>query len=207
MNWMTSSSSETDPGGPCSPRRLGRPRDARADRAILEAALAIAARDGLEHLKVDDVAQLAGVSKATIYRRWASKEEMVAEACFAVSTVPVIPDTGSLRGDLKGIYQAMLKEIEGRNRKVILELISAKAKYPELHEVHQQFLEAKQRPLRTVLERAVERGELPADTDFALVSDLFHGPVIMRVALNGGSLDDATLERILDFVMAGLRAT
>ena len=61
-------------------RRPGRPRDARADRAILEAALELAAADGLAGFSVDAVAQRAGVSKATIYRRWSTKEQMVMDA-------------------------------------------------------------------------------------------------------------------------------
>ena len=84
-------------------RKPGRPRDARADRAILEATLELASEQGLG-LSMDAVAARAGVSKATIYRRWASKEALVLDAWRELVGPMPVPDTGSVRGDLRAIF-------------------------------------------------------------------------------------------------------
>ena len=83
-----------------APRGPGRPRDARCDPAILEATLELAGAVGLGGLTMDAVAARAGVSKATIYRRWSSKEALVLDAWMACYPVEAVPDTGSLTGDL-----------------------------------------------------------------------------------------------------------
>src|SRR6476660_6330082 len=83
------------------PRRaIGRPKDRRADRAIVKAALELMAERGIRDLRMDDVAERAGVGKATIYRRYRSKNAMVSDAVAALVSDIAIPDTGSTRADL-----------------------------------------------------------------------------------------------------------
>ena len=91
--------SSTEPAR-LAPRGPGRPRDAHADEAILEATLELAGTVGLIGLTMDAVAARAGVSKATIYRRWSSKESLVLDAWMACFPVEEFPDAGSLVGDL-----------------------------------------------------------------------------------------------------------
>src|SRR4051794_23116301 len=86
---------------PAGGRRVGRPREARADRAIISAALELMAEHGVQALRVDDVARHAGVGKATIYRRYRSKDQLVTEAVGALVNEEIeIPDSGSTREDL-----------------------------------------------------------------------------------------------------------
>ena len=93
-----------DAGSPPSPagaRPVGRPREPRADRAILTAALELIAEHGVQALRVDDVASQAGVGKASIYRRYRSKDQLVTEAVGALVDEEIaIPDSGSTRHDL-----------------------------------------------------------------------------------------------------------
>src|SRR5271154_6617011 len=85
---------------PSSARAVGRPREARADRAIVTATLELMAEHGVHALRMDDVADRAGVGKATIYRRYRSKDELVTDAVGALVSEIEIPDSGSTRADL-----------------------------------------------------------------------------------------------------------
>src|SRR5262245_34265059 len=89
-----------------TPRR-GHPRDARCDHAILQATLDLLVEAGAANLSIDGVAARAGVGKATIYRRWSSKEALVLETLSSDATTIEIPDTGSLRGDLVAYYDGL----------------------------------------------------------------------------------------------------
>src|ERR687897_102301 len=86
-------------------RPAGRPREARADRAILAATLALMADRGVEDLRIDDVAEQAGVGKATIYRRFRSKDELVTAAVAALVGEIAVPDTGSTEADLLALMR------------------------------------------------------------------------------------------------------
>src|SRR4051794_33161402 len=88
-------------------RRVGRPRDQRAEGAILDATVALVGEVGFGNLTVDAVAARAGVGKATIYRRWASKEELVIAAVTCLRHGVEAPDTGSVVDDLAGYWGAM----------------------------------------------------------------------------------------------------
>src|SRR6266508_4875593 len=82
-------------------RPMGRPRDARADRAILEATLELIAERGIHEFRTEDVAARAGVGKGAIYRRFRSKDDLVTAAIAAVVSEEItVPDTGSTRADL-----------------------------------------------------------------------------------------------------------
>src|SRR5688572_21332506 len=85
---------------PTTPRSLGRPREQRADRAIVTATLELIAEHGVRDLRMDDIAERARVGKATIYRRHRSKDELVTAAVAALVSDIEIPDTGSTQGDL-----------------------------------------------------------------------------------------------------------
>src|ERR687891_2530830 len=94
-------------------RPLGRPRDERADRTILTAAIELMAEHGVRDLRMDDVADRAGVGKATIYRRHRSKDELVTAAVAALVTEITVPDTGSTRDDLLGLMGAAVAVYSG----------------------------------------------------------------------------------------------
>src|SRR6266567_4759239 len=94
-----------DKAGPATTPVIGRPRDERADRAILSATLELIAENGIYELRVDDVAGRARVGKATIYRRYHSKDEMVTAAIAGLVSEIAIPDTGRTRTDLLALMR------------------------------------------------------------------------------------------------------
>ncbi len=187
-------------------RRPGRPRRVEVDTAILEAASELFTELGYDALCVEGVAARAGVSKATIYRRYPSKAALVIAAAEALgrSAKGPVPDTGSLRGDLRGLglgYRRLLEESEAGH--AIPALIVARHRDPELAEAHRSFIAERRAEAAVVVERGVARGEIRADTDadVALVVDLVAGPLFYTVLITGDTPDGDYVDRLVDVVL------
>jgi len=193
------------PPGPTIPeRRPGRPRDARADEVILAAAGDVLAACGLAGFTVDAVASKAGVGKATIYRRWPTRAHLLLET--AVLAAPEMPevDTGSLREDLVLIMQGLRDKFVGTRAGRLLPAVMAEgAINPEMREAVAGYVRARRQGTSDSLQRAIDRGELPADTDAELLLDLLGGPVFMRGLFTGSPIDDALVARWVDIVLTG----
>jgi AcrR family transcriptional regulator len=186
-------------------RGPGRPRDAGNDQAILVAALAILQEEGYRGLTIEGVAGRAGVSRPTIYRRWPSKPALVV-AALVHSTVLAVPtpDTGSLRDDLIAVQRHQVVLMNSRDtRRVTAGLIADLAADPELAESYvSQYLAPRRATVWQVLQRGVDRGELRADVDFALVYDLLVGPLFMRAVVWGQRLPPDAAEKTADVILA-----
>lgn len=190
-----------------APRRPGRPRDDSRDRAILEATLALVARDGMAGLTVDAVAAAAGASKATIYRRWASKEAMVLDAWRELAAPVVVPDTGNLRADLVSMFSVFAERISaGPLARVLPHMLAMAQVDPQFGREYREFLSERRRPLRLIVARAVARGELAATVDPELVAELVSGPIYYRALVAGRRVSTRHVEQIVDVVLAGLAA-
>lgn len=189
------------------PRRpRGRPRDEGARDLIVTATVELLAEVGFANLTVDAVAHRAGVGKATIYRRWASKERLVFDAMAASAEVSAIPATGSLEGDLAELYGAMadrLANSEARN--LLASMLALAAVDPEVDGLLREVAAERKEASRTVLAAAVERGELPPTTDVALAVNMLSGAIIYRACFVGESVDTKWVRSVIDTVLAGLR--
>jgi AcrR family transcriptional regulator len=187
-------------------RPIGRPRDVRADRAMLDATLELIAEVGVHEFRTEDVAARAGVGKGAIYRRYRSKDELVTAAVSAlVSGEIAIPDTGSTRGDLLVLMREAVDlycgSLAGR---VIPNLVSEMAQRPELaRAVREQFLAGRREALAAVLWRGVERGDLRPDLDVELALDVLGGPLFYRLLITGGPLDEQLAEGVADLILRG----
>lgn len=185
-------------------RPAGRPRSTRCDRAILDATVAEYAERGLDGTSVDAIAARAGVSKATIYRRYPSKIELVAAAMFAVAEdrAPK-PDTGSLRDDLctsiRNLRDLLADPVLGRNVRMI---VADAARNPELARVHHEFVQSRRARSVEVLAAAAARGELRPDVDLEAAVDALVGPVFYRHLVSGMPVDDRYLGLIVDAFVA-----
>ncbi|GLI26815.1 putative HTH-type transcriptional regulator TetR [Agromyces rhizosphaerae] len=161
--------------------KLGRRRDHSRDPEILEAALDVLAETGYEGMTIDMVAARAKAGKATLYRRWASKPDLVidAVACMKATDIDYAspPDTGTLRGDLLAMVRTPSIKDSERKLKVMAGIASMIARAPELGEAARAALvEPRAGANRIVFRRAIERGEIPADTDVETLSML--GPAL-----------------------------
>lgn len=158
-----------------APARRGRKRDASRDGEILEAALAVLAEVGYEGMTMDAVAARAKAGKATVYRRWASKPELVRDAVAHLRAPEVsldgLPDSGTLRGDLIALVTPEGAEEEERKLKIVSGLASQMQRDPTLVEtVSAALMEPWMDVNRLLMRRAIDRGELPAHTDVELLS-------------------------------------
>lgn len=187
------------------PRRPGRPRRVEVDTSILEAASELFTELGYDALCVEGVATRAGVSKATIYRRYPSKAALVIAAAAALgrSAKGPIPDTGSLRGDLRALGVGYRRLLESEAGRAIPALIVARHRDPELAEAHRSFIAERRAEAVVVVARGVERGEIRADTDAdtELVVDLVAGPLFYTVLITGDTPDGDYVDRLVDVVL------
>jgi AcrR family transcriptional regulator len=187
--------------------RRGRPRDETCTPAILSATLEVVAEIGIAGLTIDAVAKRAGVGKATIYRRWSSKESLTLDAWMSCIRPKPEPDTGTLRGDLLEMFGPVDQQLSDADmQRVFPQLIAAAKVNPEVADAYRAFITERRRPLRRVLERGTERGELPPGVDLDLVHDLLVAPVVYRWVVSDGVIDEAMVITLVDTVLAGARA-
>ena len=190
-------------------RAPGRPRSAEADAAIIGATLEALRDEGFRGLSVEGVRQRAGVGKATIYRRFPSKLELVRAAIASLNPdLPEPPDTGTLRSDLATVFRLTYEAaVDSKTTTFAPRLLAESADDPEFHRLFREALiDPRRAGLRTILERGVDRGELPPETDFELVIDMLAGPVIYRLLIDGGKIEGVAerMEALLEGVLYGI---
>lgn len=193
-----------------STRSPGRPRSARADQAIQDAAVELFVEQGFEAMSMEGVAARAGVGKTTIYRRWDSKEDLVLDAMMCHMTAVDDPDTGSLREDLVRLLTALQQTVRTTPLgHVFPRMVAEVAEGSALgHLYAERVIEPRRTMVRSILERGVGRGDLPRGTDLELGLELVMGPVMLRrlfgkLPVRGAQ---AMSERHVDVVLAGLAA-
>ncbi len=189
-----------------SQQAAGRPRSEEAHQAILDATLELLVEVGFSALTVEGVASRAGVGKATIYRRWASKLPLVVEAFGQLPGFEEV-DTGNVAEDLKQMLRGYIQVFNSTPLASALpSLAGERAHNPELSELFDPVSRQRRQPLRRALERGVERGELPADLDLELAADLVVGPIAVSLFFKGGKLSPRMVGPIVDQALGGLRS-
>jgi AcrR family transcriptional regulator len=191
-----------------APRR-GRPRSEQAKQAILTAASELLLEQGLHAVSMDDVAERAGVSKATIYRWWGSKELLALDALATAWAAPVPAaqrDTGSLRGDLLARFRPWLRQLnEQPFGRVIAGLVAEAQTDPEFAKLYlEHFVHPRREATRVLLVRAIDRGEIAADADLEVALDLLYGPVYHRLLHQHAPLTDRFVQQVVDSVIKAL---
>jgi AcrR family transcriptional regulator len=179
-------------------------RGALREEAILRATLDLLAESGYDQLTIDAVAARARCSKATIYRRWQGKAALVTTAVRRYAGQPgtAVSDAGSLRLDLLTSLRAMRSSLLGQDAALILGLMVAMRRDPELASaVRDQVLAAKRETFAAAVARAIARGEVPATTDTALLAEISSAVLLTRLLVTGEPLDDAFVEHLVDGVL------
>ena len=181
-----------------------RPRvEGERETEILEATLQVLAEVGYDLLTMDAVATRAKASKATLYRRWKSKPELVVAAVMCHhSATATVPDTGSLRGDLLAAYCGTGGLSDPLAQGVLTAVVTAMGRDPEFAEVYRRdFIGPKIAVSRAVYERARERGEVHPETDLSILAPALAGIVLHRAFLLGDPVTPELVGRVLDEVI------
>ncbi|MFC4054675.1 TetR/AcrR family transcriptional regulator [Actinomadura syzygii] len=183
-------------------------RTARVGEAVIDATIAELGEVGYTALRIDAVAERAGVNKSTIYRRWGTKAGLVSTAIIERrGEMAPAADTGRLRGDVVELLKQIRLSFQTPwIAALIRESRPRSADSAEMYELLDKFWPARFRASGAIIERAVERGELPADTDAHFLLEMISGPLYFHLLMLGRPLDDAFLERTADFVLKGAEA-
>jgi AcrR family transcriptional regulator len=176
------------------------------DAAICDATLALLLEVGYDRMSMDAVAARAHASKATIYRRWPGKQELVLDAVRARGVgLTVAEDTGSLRGDLVATYRSAIHGSAADDADLIAGVLRAMRTAPELADcVRSQVIESKCDVSRVIVARAIARGELPAETDPLILHEVASALWFHRVLVVGGPVDDVFIAHVVDDVLMPL---
>jgi AcrR family transcriptional regulator len=184
-------------------RSPGRPRDPRRDEAIRDATLALLAEVGYDRMTLDAIAAAAGVSKPTIYRRWTGKQQLVADAIrlHPHQQAPTA-DTGTLRGDLLALV-GQFAEQQRESAQIAAALASRLRESPELATlIREHAVETMRGRFALVVERAIERGELPADPPVSsLFADVAPAVIYTRTLMSLEPIDDALVTELVDRIL------
>jgi AcrR family transcriptional regulator len=188
-------------------RRPGRPRSEQAEQAIIEATLDLFAEKGFEGVCVEAVAARAGVGKATIYRRWPNKEELLLAAFSSLKSPYPEPKGVSVRDDLLAMVQVMCADkSDPRKARRYALLLGEGDKYPRLMARYKEtVVQPRRDAMRAVIRHGVETGELRPDTDVEIAMLTLTG-VIMAHEKDAGTLDDEFATRLVDGLLLGLSA-
>jgi AcrR family transcriptional regulator len=186
----------------------GRPRSAEADAAIQQATVELLALEGYAGLTMSGVAHRAGVSTATLYRRWHSKLGLVVDVLAARAEESPVPDTGTLEGDCRAILRSLVDKARTTlTTPIMAGLVGEIGRNPELAAALRANLIAPRRQvLNEVFRRAQARGEMRPDIDIAIASDLLFGPLYHRLLITGEPMTVRVADKLCDLVLKAVAA-
>jgi AcrR family transcriptional regulator len=188
-----------------SGQHRGRTLDATRDDALRDATLELLAEIGYDRLTIDSVAARAHASKATIYRRWPGKAELVVDALSSLKGAPLVPDTGSLRGDLEAIGQGSASADDQFDAQLMMGLITALARDAELRQVfRERLIDPRAAILTRVFEQAMARGEVDPGRNLELLVSLYPALMLQHLLKLGEIPGAHFAQQVIDDVIMPL---
>jgi AcrR family transcriptional regulator len=190
------------------PRKKGRPRDAGADERILAAAAELILKRGFDNMTVDEVAAMARAGKATVYRRWAGKEDLAFAALEQLySTELPIPDTGSIRGDLHAAYAQGLEFANSEVGRAYLRMTMAESlRDRRIGALYVAAFEGQEAGAREMFQRGIDRGELRPDFRMDIAVDWFAGLLVLNAVIDRDSPSPDEADDLIEFMLDGISA-
>jgi AcrR family transcriptional regulator len=200
----TSSDQGSEPSAP--PKRRPGGRSSRVRTAVIAATLAELADGGYAALSLERIARRAGVNKTSVYRRWGTREQLVLEAMLERASERIsVPDTGLLRDDLLELLRTAAVNAATPEVAAMARAVAAQSPHDDaLAAANARFWGERLALDATIVERAIERGEVRAGTEPARVIEAVLGPIHLRLMLTHEPVDDAFIESIVDTVLDGI---
>jgi AcrR family transcriptional regulator len=188
-----------------APRRPGRPRSKQSEEAILKATTQLLSSEGYFGLTVSKVAARARASKSTIYRRWPTKEHLVI-AAFHRWPALIPRDKGNLLLDLVDLYQQYLRlHYRPPSSAIVPTLVAERVNNPALGGLFDSLMQRRLDPTRVIVRRAIQRGELPADTDLELAVQAVTAAALLRIYFLSADLSVKAMRKLFIVQLRGLR--
>jgi AcrR family transcriptional regulator len=192
-----------------APRRRGRgrPRDPETDTKIIRAASELLLLRGFDKTTVDEVAARAGVGKATVYRRWPSKEDLAVAAMESLySDEFPESDTGSIEGDLEASYRAVIAFVNTPTGQGFLRMsITESIRDERIGALYRSSTERREQQAHRTFERAIERGEVRADADIDSAVQWLGGVIIARTVTGRPMPTMEEVPAMVEFTLRGIR--
>ncbi|HSE10750.1 MAG TPA: TetR/AcrR family transcriptional regulator [Nocardioidaceae bacterium] len=187
-------------------RGRGRPRDPQTDESIIQAAADLLRERGFERMTVDDVAATAGVGKATVYRRWPSKDDLAVAAMERLYSVEMPqPDTGSIRADLAESYRAALTFVGSPQGAAYLKMsIAESVRDDRIAALYRTATERTEQQARQMFLRAIERGEIRDDADLDCCVQWLGGVIAVRAITNRPLPTVEDVPRLVELTLRGV---
>ncbi|MBS1182009.1 MAG: transcriptional regulator [Proteobacteria bacterium] len=170
----------------------------RSRAAVLAATGELLFERGFSGASVDEIARRSGVAKTTIYRHWPTRIDLLREACSAIGTPQAAPDTGRLESDLAVVMGELARALRTEKWTCVLpSIVDAGERDPEMAEMYRRLQQGYSAPFEAVIGRAVGRGELPGDTDAAVLVAALIGPLFFRRWFSREPLTDAFVGKVI----------
>jgi len=182
-------------------------RSARVVSSVLRSTLEVLGRCGYAGLRIEDVADESGVNKTTIYRRWATRADLVTAALTHLSAPPQAQESGRLEYDLCATFMTATTLRATRAGRGVVRALIAERGDPEVDRVVAEIRERHRAPAREILIRARRRGDIPRQADVELILDVLTGTVYHRLRASPAPLEEKWLKGVIRLVLAGVRAT
>jgi AcrR family transcriptional regulator len=189
-----------------APRRPGRPRSDEARRAILKSTLQLLEKHGFHELSIEGIASRAGVSKATVYRWWPHKAELVFEAFLSVIEPELYFEHDlPVREALREQMTRLSRIFSGRIGSVLASVIGAGQSEPEMLEAFRRgWIEPRRIDARSLLREAMQRGEISDEFPPDLILDVLYGAIYFRLLIGRDKLSEEFVDSVLSVVLTGL---
>src|SRR5215831_1668967 len=188
-------------------RPPGRPRSEKARQSILTSTLKLLGENGFSDLTIEEVAESAGVGKATVYRWWPNKAALIADA-FASSTTRRLrfPDTGSVFTDMSQQMRQLVKVFRSRRGRIVAAILAAgQSDKDVIAAFRERFLWPRRREAYATLARGIRRGELRRNVDPDVLLDSLYGPIYMRFLIQHDNLTPEFVDRVCEIVLGSAR--
>jgi AcrR family transcriptional regulator len=184
----------------------GRPRSAEADRAILDATIALLYAEGYSRMSMEAVAEAAGVGKTTVYRRYRDKADLVTAAIASMPGVDELPDSGDTRADLLQMLRSVVRSKQRvQDMRLVGTLWTEQERNPELVKLfRERVIGPRRKMMLEILRRGQERGEVREDVDTALVLEMLIGAHFAR-QFNGRPFPRNWAEQVVKTIWPALK--
>jgi AcrR family transcriptional regulator len=195
----------TNPSTPAITERDSKMLDVRVRRSrvkVLDVTAELLLERGFAGASVDEITRRSGVAKTTIYRHWPTRGDLLRDACSSIGTPLEVPDTGSFEGDVTALVTSLAHLLRSEKwTSVLPSVIDAAERDPDIAAVYSRLQEGYSAPLQSIIQRAMQKGELPKTTDADMLVAALTGPLFYRRWFSREPLTTAFAKQIVRLVL------